>query len=388
MTLRLRRTSFWAVIIALQLAILEIGCFLFTRLRPDLFDYRESALAKLQPEEFERFKEMNASNLLGWDNPAAVTKLRNCVGEEVTYSYDQARDRLHGERGSQDALILVAGDSYTQGADVSDEDTYPAALERILGVSVANLGVGGYGPDQALLKLETLIERFPRARIAVLSIVYDDTSRLMNSFRPVFFRGTGSHFGLKPFVRDGAFQPLVGGDPFRDLTAMRAAAETAFDTDFWRRARQRFPYSGAVAEMISLPSFWIPLLTQFGKYLDRPHYEVLHRLPSVRTNLRAIYDRFANWTSARGLRGVVAFIPVGSADQTSGLVAISAATAEQQEAVKFMNVQISDWSQYNTTPGCHPTPAGYRMIADSVATVVRPMLTDIMDSSSRRSMPE
>ncbi len=363
MTVRLRRMSFWAVIIASQLAVLEIGCFLFTQLRPNLFDYRETALAKLQPAEFDRFKETVASNRLGWDNPATLTKLRNCLGKEVTYSYDQARVRLHSERRSQDALILVTGDSYTQGADVSDEDTYPAALERILGVPVANLGVGGYGPDQALLKLETLIEHFPQARIAVLSIVYDDTSRLVNSFRPILFRDTGIHFGLKPFVRNGAFHPLVGGDPFRDLTAMRAAAEIAFDTDFWRRPQRKFPYSGAVVEMISLPSFWIPLLTQLGKSLGKPHYEVLHRVRSIRMNLHAIYDRFAKWTSARGLRGVVAFIPVGGADRTSGLVAISAATPDQHKAVTFMNVEISDWNQFNTTPGCHPTPGGYRMIA-------------------------
>jgi hypothetical protein len=33
----------------------------------------------------------------------------------------------------------------------------------MLGVGVANLGVGGYGPEQALLKFEGLIDRFPRA---------------------------------------------------------------------------------------------------------------------------------------------------------------------------------------------------------------------------------
>src|ERR1700730_16565797 len=106
MTFRLRRISFWALLIALQLTILESGCFLFTQLRPDLFDDRETALAKLQPEQFERFKETSASNLLGWDNPATVTMLRNCIGVEVTYSFDQARDRLHGERRPQDALVL------------------------------------------------------------------------------------------------------------------------------------------------------------------------------------------------------------------------------------------------------------------------------------------
>jgi len=373
---RSRRISFWALTIAVQLAILELGCFLFTQLRPDLFDDREAALAMLQPEQFERFKETSASDLLGWDNPAAATVLRNCVGVDVTYSYDQARIRLHGKRRPQDALVLVTGDSYTQGGDVSDEDTYPAALERTLGVPVANLGVGGYGPDQALLKLEALIDSFPRARVVILSILYDDTSRLVNSFRPVLNPNTGIHFGLKPFVRDGAFHPLLGGDPFRDLTAMRAAAEAAFDTDYWRRARRGFPFSVAVAKMIALPSFWIPLMAETS---GKSAYEALHRMRSVRRNLRAVYERFANWTSARGLRGVVAFIPVSSSDRTSGSVAISAATEDQRKSVAFLNVEVGEWREYDSRPGCHPTPAGYRMIADSVAGVVRPMLAGTTD---------
>jgi hypothetical protein len=376
---------FWTVAVALSLATIEMVCFSVAQLRPDLFDYRQVALAKLQSTEFERFKATSASDLLGWDNPTTVRRQQNCVGHEVTYSYDEARVRLHGQRRPQDAIVLVTGDSVTHGDDVADDDTYPAALERILGVPVANLGVGGYGPDQALLKLEALFARFPRARIAVLSILYDDTSRMVNSFRPVLFRDTGVHFGLKPFVRDGVFHPMLGGNPFRDLAAMRAAAEMAFDTDFWRRARPKFPYSVATAEMMSLPSFWLPLLNQLGKYFGKPHYEALHRTPSVRTNLRVIYERFANWTKARGLRGIIAFIPVNGDDQTSGLVAISAATEDQQKAITFMNVELSDLSQF-ARPDCHPTPEGYRIIADSVATVVRPLLADITAPSTVRHL--
>jgi hypothetical protein len=388
MTFRVRRVAFWAAIVAIQFAILEVGCFLTTRMRPDLFDQREAALAKLVPKEFEQFKASIASNLLGWDNPATVTRLSNCVGQEVTYSYNPTRVRMHGDRKPEDSVILAAGGSYTQGYDVADDDTYPAALERILGVPVANLGVGGFGPDQALLKLESLIEHFPRARVALLSIFYPDTSRMMNSFRPVFFPNTGVDFGLKPFVRDGAFQALAEGDPFRDLAAMRSAAERAFDTDFWRRARPNFPYSVAVAEMISLPSFWMPWLTQFGKFVGRPRHEALYLVPSVRANLRALYDRFAKWTNAHGLRGIVAFIPTDGADQISGLVAISAATPDQRSAVTFVNAEISDWSEFDLAPGCHPSPTGHRRIAERVAALVRPMLPDIINSSTLRSKPQ
>lgn len=50
--------------------------------------------------------------------------------------------------------IVILGDSFTFGEGVSDADTYPAALERMLeNVRVVNLGALGYGTDQQFLRL-------------------------------------------------------------------------------------------------------------------------------------------------------------------------------------------------------------------------------------------
>jgi hypothetical protein len=366
-----KRAVFYSLLVLIPLGCAEVGAFALTQMRPDLFDHRDEILRKLRPEDFGRYKTEVASNVLGWDNPAGVRSFANCLGEQVTYSYDAARVRRHGKRSPQDAIVVVTGDSYTQGGEAADDDTYPAALERMLDVGVANLGVGGYGPDQALLKLEGMIDRYPRARVAVLSILTDDTPRMMNSFRPVLHPGTGILFGFKPYLRDGVFQGLVGGDPMRDFDAMRAAAETAFDTDFWRSPRARFPYLIAVARLPFLPSFWVPLLTQAQ---DLPPYEAVHRLASVRGNLRALFDRFEAFTRSRGLAGVVAVIPMDESDQISGALAISAASAAQRQALTFVDVAIKDWSEYLAGPGCHPSAKGYAAIAANVANAVQPLL--------------
>src|SRR4029453_6123020 len=114
-------------------------------------------------------------------------------------------------------------------------------LERILNLPVANLGVGGYGPEQALLKLEGMIDRFPKARVAVLSIMYENTRRRVKSYRPVYYPDSGVLFGLKPFLRDGSFHGLVGGDPFRDFPSLLKAADAAFHSDFWAPPAAAFP---------------------------------------------------------------------------------------------------------------------------------------------------
>jgi len=48
------------------------------------------------------------------------------------------------------ADVLVVGDSFTFGEQVSDNETWPACLERKLGRGVDNGGVSGYGTAQAL----------------------------------------------------------------------------------------------------------------------------------------------------------------------------------------------------------------------------------------------
>ena len=364
---------FWILVAAVPLLCLELLGFALTKVLPGLFDQRQLFLASLQADDLARFKQSVASNALGWDNPAGGAQpTRNCVGEEVTYTHSADRIRLHGSEPS-DAVVLVAGDSYTHGDEVADDATYPAALERLLAVPVANLGVGGYGPEQSLLKLEGMIERFPKARVAVLSIMYENTRRMVNSYRPVYYRDTGVRFGFKPFMRDGTLHGLILGDPFRDLPSLLKAANDAFDHDFWARPRPQFPYAVSAIRAIAAPAFWVPALDGEFIRLDIPQHRVFSSLPSIKQNLRALYDRFAGFAQRRKLHPVVAFIPPYQQDHTSGRIGIAAATDEQRRRITFVNVGDDfDWSRFFR--GCHPSADGYAMIAAGVAPVVRPLL--------------
>jgi hypothetical protein len=370
---RARTALLWILVAAVPLAGMELLGFALAKALPDLFDQRQRTLEALRPEQLEQFKQSVASTTLGWDNPAGQARhVRNCVGEEMTYTYSADRIRMHSGLAF-DAVVVVAGDSYTHGAEVADDATYPASLERILNLPVANLGVGGYGPEQALLKLEGMIDRFPKARVAVLSIMYENTRRMVNSYRPVYYLDSGMLFGLKPFLRDGSFHGLVGGDPFRDFPSLLKAADAAFDSDFWARPRASFPYVVSAIRAVSSPAFWVPMLDQQLIRLDIPHHRVFYSLPSVQENLRALYDRFANLAQRRNLRPVVAFVPPYQQDHVSGLIGIAAATDDQRQRITFVNVGDDfDWSRFFR--GCHPSPDGYAMIAAGVARAVRPLL--------------
>jgi|WetSurMetagenome_2_1015567.scaffolds.fasta_scaffold112779_2 hypothetical protein len=79
--------------------------------------------------------------------------------------------------------ILVLGDSFTFGEEVSDDQTFPAYLQQMLPHSeVINFGVHGYGHDQMLLYLQEEGVKYA-PDIVILGFIYGDMRRNLTSFR-------------------------------------------------------------------------------------------------------------------------------------------------------------------------------------------------------------
>jgi len=78
--------------------------------------------------------------------------------------------------------ILAVGDSYTFGYEVSDDQTWPAILERLTGRKVINAGVIAYGMDQSLLRARQLVDIY-KPEILIYSFIPDDIWRCQISAR-------------------------------------------------------------------------------------------------------------------------------------------------------------------------------------------------------------
>jgi hypothetical protein len=113
-------------------------------------------------------------------------------GAQITIR-DGVRVNPSFEPNSSSRAIVAVGDSFVFGEGVSDDESWPAILEQRLNQRVVNGGVSGYGPLQAVLRAEQLInKRTPSA--VILSILVDQdlprdrfiTDR--NFYRPAVIR--------------------------------------------------------------------------------------------------------------------------------------------------------------------------------------------------------
>jgi hypothetical protein len=145
---------------------------------------------------------------------------------DVNVLADGIRSNGQAAPRAEHPSILAVGDSFTFGDQVSDQHTWPAQLEAILGARVINAGVYAYGIDQAVLRAE-LLAPLRRPDLVVLSFIPGDILRATvsvrdNASKPYFEIEEGRlalrnvpvpepRQGLDPFRRIFGYSYLVDG---------------------------------------------------------------------------------------------------------------------------------------------------------------------------------
>jgi hypothetical protein len=75
---------------------------------------------------------------------------------------------------------LAVGDSFTEGWEVEDEESWPAVLEKTTGVPIVNAGVGGYGTDQIVMRAEQLLP-IVKPKVLIVGFLESDIQRAGHS---------------------------------------------------------------------------------------------------------------------------------------------------------------------------------------------------------------
>ena len=134
--------------------------------------------------------------------------------------------------------VVACGESFTLGDEVADGETWTARLEELLpGLEVLNLGVGGYGTDQALLRLRAMAGALGRVDAVLVGLMLENIGRNVNRYRPLWY--PLSMPGAKPrFVLAGEELELVA-QPFATRAEFVAAVRSGevlaplADHEYW-----------------------------------------------------------------------------------------------------------------------------------------------------------
>jgi hypothetical protein len=174
--------------------------------------------------------------VLGWTN------------KSVNYNEDGYTTIEYGVRKNFDETtirtggMLAAGDSFTEGWEVKDHESWPAVVEKLTSVPVVNAGTGGYGADQTILRAEQML---PIVKPKILLIGFHEIA---------IFRAGHSVFGApKPYFTfehgELQYHPPQFVEPHEKTT-------TALPPAY--RIREALGYSAFVDYLLSRlnPNFW------------------------------------------------------------------------------------------------------------------------------------
>ena len=133
----------------------------------------------------------NLRDVKVFDNKILNTNSKGLRGKK-DFSYVKDKDKLR---------ILILGDSFTFGDEVSDDETYSYYLQQMLPhTEVINMGVHGYGHDQMLILLREEGVKY-EPDIVILGFLPLDMSRNILDFRD---------FAKPRFVLKGGELKLTG----------------------------------------------------------------------------------------------------------------------------------------------------------------------------------
>ncbi|MBF0382361.1 MAG: hypothetical protein HQL69_15170 [Magnetococcales bacterium] len=150
----------------------------------------------IDPEGLNKFLAGGWDPELGWvRKPGHAGEETGVDGQTTKFSIDHRGARLNPGFEERPPEILVYGDSYAFARQVNNDETWSHILSKNLDRHVANFGVGNYGLDQALMRLEREYHRHP-APLVIMAVVPETLGRVLSVWK--HFSEYGNTFAFKP----------------------------------------------------------------------------------------------------------------------------------------------------------------------------------------------
>jgi len=117
---------------------------------------------------------------LGWVRKPETTGIEQTESGPQKFHIDARGCRTNPGYENRPPVVAVFGDSYAFCRLAGDTETWPYYLSRATDTNVLNYGVGNYGLDQAILRLERELASIESE--AILMVVVPETMARIHSF--------------------------------------------------------------------------------------------------------------------------------------------------------------------------------------------------------------
>ncbi len=253
---------------------------------------------------------MMADPLLGWVPRPGVKTSR------YTYNADGIRvtspELVYEKQPPVNTLrIALFGDSFTNGAEVLNDETWGVFTEAALresgrAVEVLNFGVNGYGMDQAYLRWRYSGAEY-KPDVVVFGLQLENAKRNTNLIRPMYTRTTENLPFAKPrFVLEGGELRLINSP----VVSVEQLPQTLQNFDAWPLAKYQAYYdrSNYAARPWSSSKSLTFAAQMMGEAISKPPDDDV-TTPEERALAIAILEAFKQSVEATGAKFLVYYLP-------------------------------------------------------------------------------
>lgn len=287
----------WLVGILILLCVCELLVYITVRSCREQYQWLITAadeLPEIDDEVLDKFIKHGFDSQLGWVRKPNTNGIEQGRHSSVRYSINSIGARSNPGHEHLPHGISCYGDSFVFCRQVNDDETWEYYLSDLAGCNVSNFGVGNYGLDQALLRLQREYARSP-APVVMLGVVPETISRVLNVWK--HYNEYGNVFGFKPRyqLRDGHLElienMIIGRSDFQNLQKHlpRLQAHDYFYLNKFKKDLLSFPYSWSLARTYrrNVPLIARILLKRMYDLLRirADYHEYLHNVSVLQRNI-------------------------------------------------------------------------------------------------------
>jgi hypothetical protein len=354
------------------------------------------AVPDIPADLVERHLERSFDAELGWCRRPHERGSEETDAGTTTYRTDERGRRHNPGFEDQPARVACFGDSFVFCRLVDDDQTWPHLLALRMGLNVANYGVGNYGLDQALLRLERELPTL-ESSVVVMGVVPETIARVHSYWKHYF--EYGNVLAFKPRFTLGPDGLRLHPSAIRSAADYRTYADELpairrldpFYESKFRRDTLFFPYTATIARRARRH---VPLLAHVLRGDRRRAFDVVLR-DNARWTARlyadreatdllvALAERFAAVCRSAGKHPVLLVIPqpadLRRRDRGGAHEAVVRRLRTTLPVVDVTGRFRADPDRHGLFTygrlGPHCSPRGNAVVAEELHPVVAPLLT-------------